>query len=72
MSSLKDNSYLRKLDLRYNDLGDIGQEILQHERLSLRYWSLFLLLFVYEKQINTSIASCETSSEDFDSSQIHQ
>ncbi|KAI2658908.1 Protein NLRC3 [Labeo rohita] len=35
VSSLKDNSYLRKLDLRYNDLGDIGQEILQRERLSL-------------------------------------
>uniref|UniRef100_A0A673IZT6 B30.2/SPRY domain-containing protein n=1 Tax=Sinocyclocheilus rhinocerous TaxID=307959 RepID=A0A673IZT6_9TELE len=30
--SLKDNSYLRELDLRYNDLGNIGQE---HELPSL-------------------------------------
>uniref|UniRef100_A0A8C1NXR0 B30.2/SPRY domain-containing protein n=1 Tax=Cyprinus carpio TaxID=7962 RepID=A0A8C1NXR0_CYPCA len=36
MSSLKVNSsYLRELDLRYNDLGNIGQEILQHGLPSL-------------------------------------
>ncbi|RXN16490.1 LRR and PYD domains-containing 12-like protein [Labeo rohita] len=45
VSSLKDNSYLRKLDLRYNDLGDIGQEILQRERLSLRYTNFVALTF---------------------------
>ncbi len=41
VSSLKDNSYLRKLDLRYNDLENIGEE---HEVLSLRYCTLSLLL----------------------------
>lgn len=41
MSSLNVNSsYLRELDLRYNDLGNIGQEILQHGLSSLRYGSL--------------------------------
>ncbi|XP_042622645.1 NACHT, LRR and PYD domains-containing protein 12-like [Cyprinus carpio] len=36
MSSLKVNSsYLRELDLRYNDLGNIGQENLQHDLSSL-------------------------------------
>ncbi|KAK2874744.1 hypothetical protein Q8A67_021897 [Cirrhinus molitorella] len=35
VSSLKDNSYLRELDLRYNDLGNIGQENLQCELPSL-------------------------------------
>ncbi|XP_042622860.1 NACHT, LRR and PYD domains-containing protein 12-like isoform X2 [Cyprinus carpio] len=35
VSSLKVTSYLRELDLRYNDLGNIGQEILQHGLPSL-------------------------------------
>ncbi|XP_058648502.1 NACHT, LRR and PYD domains-containing protein 3-like isoform X1 [Onychostoma macrolepis] len=34
VSSLKDHLYLRELDLRYNDLENIGEENLQHELLS--------------------------------------
>ncbi|XP_073682449.1 protein NLRC3-like [Garra rufa] len=44
LSSLKVNSsYLRELDLRYNDLRHIRQENLEQELLSLRYCSLSLL-----------------------------
>ncbi|KAI2658910.1 NLR family CARD domain-containing protein 3 [Labeo rohita] len=47
VSSLKVNSHLKELDLRYNDLGNTGQENLQHKLPSLRYCSLSLLLFHY-------------------------
>uniref|UniRef100_A0A673IDZ3 NACHT domain-containing protein n=1 Tax=Sinocyclocheilus rhinocerous TaxID=307959 RepID=A0A673IDZ3_9TELE len=46
MSSLKVNSsHLRELDLRYNDLGNIGQQNLQHDLSSLRYCNLVALTF---------------------------